>query len=140
MQEHFLFDDGDPRRRGKGCDALHFSDTRLKFKFKWKWPADYKWMAGERYEKKKSRTPCQISEAVLKDGWKLEAVFWYTNYEAVVNRYGNQVCSYGNFDGKELEELTKKGKVLLTRLDAQLKAEELFEQLGHDILKQCSKD
>ena len=97
-------------QRGKGYDALCRQDPRLKF--------DWKWMD---HSARGEGVPCQISEAKLKDGWKLRAIFWHTQYEASVERYGETVT---NFE-----------KGLLTRLDAQLKSEELFYQMGLNIIQ-----
>ena len=117
MQDHFLFNDSDQKQRGNGCDALCADDPRLKFK----------WMWTEGRQGK--RTPRQVSEAVLENGWSLKAIFWQFGYEARVERYGDSIESFMDRWGT--------GPRLVTRLDAQLKAEELFEQIGHDILAQC---
>jgi len=53
-------------------------------------------------------------------------------YEARVSKNGEHISSYM----LEPDEATKKDLALLTRLDAQLMAEKLFEELGRDIIKQ----
>lgn len=117
MQDHFLFDDDDPKQRGKGCDALCRQDPRLKF--------DWKWMD---HSARGKGVPCQISEAKLRDGWTLRAIFWHTQYEASVERHRETVANFETHFDYEPE------KRLLTRLDAQLKSEELFHQTGLNIL------
>ena len=126
MQDHFLFDDDDPKQRGKGCDALCANDPRLKFK--WVWPQSFRWLGGDQYAKKPDKIPQpgQLSETALENGWCLRAVFWHSDYEAEVERHGNNVESYHVGHDKA----TKGRPALLTRLDAQLKAEELFMELG----------
>ncbi len=108
---------------GKGCDRICSKNKRLKFRWKW----DYHWA------KDKDRKPCQLSSAVLQNGWRLEAIEWFDFYEASVSRYDNGVANYR----VDAEEATPDRPVLVTRLDAQLKAEELFEQIGKDIIGQC---
>ncbi len=134
MQDHFLFDDEDPEQRGEGCDALCPKDKRLKFK--WMWTKDCCNSGGPSRHTKagQKRPPGQCSEAALKNGWKLEATFRHTDYDADVELYGEGVAGYhvNHADG------TKKKPPLLTRLDAQLKAEQLFEELGQDIMRQCN--
>ena len=129
MQEHFLFDDDDPKQRGYGCDALRPKDERLKFKWQW---IQQRRLCGR---KGKDRKPCQCSEAVLKDGWVLETTFWHTEYEAEVNRHGERVVSYCI----RHDEVTKAEPALITRIDAQLKAEQLFEEIGINILEQIDR-
>jgi len=137
MQEGFLFDCEDDKQCGIGCDALYPKDKRLKFK--WKWPLGYKWLGGEKHSKKETIIMGGKSEADLKNGWSLEVQFWHLDYEATVERYGNTVASFGCFCSREdVEKAKKKGIALLTRLDAQIKAEELFESLGIDIINQCN--
>lgn len=135
MQDHFLFDDNDSKQRGKDCDALCSEDKRLKFK--WLWTEDCYRSGGPSAETAAGlkRSPGQCSEAILKNGWRLEVTFWHTDYDAEVGRYGRVVESYHI----HYDEGTKKEPVLITRLNAQLKAEQLFEGLGQDILRQCRK-
>ncbi len=135
MQDHFLFDDGDPKQRGKGCDVLCRDDKRLKFK--WMWNRDCENSGGPDSNTKagQKRSPGQCSEAILENGWSLEATFWHTEYAANVERSRRPIASYCvNYDSG-----TKGKPPLLTRLDAQLKAEQLFEELGKDILEQCKR-
>ncbi len=128
MQDHFLFDDSDPKQRGHGCDSLSSKDKRLKFK--WQWIHRNRLSGVGKSDKR--RLPCQCSEAVLKNGWLLEATFWHCDYEAEIQYYGNMVLSYHI----RYDEKIKGEPPLFTRLDAQLKAEQLFEELGLDILDQ----
>jgi len=133
MQDHFLFDDNDPKQRGKSCDALCPEDKMLKFKWRWITEKELSWYPNDPRNKSKKRRPCQCSEAILENGWRLEATFWHTDYATDVERYGNTVINYH----RNYDEGTKENPPLLTRLDAQLKAEQLFEELGKDILRQC---
>lgn len=130
MQEHFLFDDEDPKQVGKGCDSLRRSDKRLRFN--WNWPLRYKWAGGETHAKTKTRFAGGESSVELKNGWRLCVGFHYSEYSVEIERYGEQVDEYHvRYDCK-----SKKNKPLFTRLDAQLKAEELFGDLGADIMRQ----
>ena len=133
MQEHFLFDDDDKRQVGKTCDALRAEDKRLKFK--WMWTKDCKRSMGPDSNTKagQKRSPGQCSEAILENGWSLEATFWHTEYAANVELHRRPFASYH----VDYDKGTKENLSLLTRLDAQLKAEQLFEELGKDILNQC---
>jgi hypothetical protein len=136
MQDDFLFDDENEKQRGFGVDNLCDDDPRLRFK--WEWPSTFKHISGKKYESKQSKKPQQVSKAKLQNGWELEAIFWHLDYEARVNRYGESVDHFGCFASrKEVGKMKKRGLALLTRLDAQLKAEELFKELERDILKQC---
>lgn len=149
MQEHFLFDDEDPKQRGRGCDALQAEDAHLKFHWRWPLRTSERLSSSRKIVKRiengthifgrqylQERAPCQISEAVLENGWCLETVFWHFDYEARVERYGEKVASYHIVHWRDERE---NPLALLTRLDAQLKAEELFEQLDRDILDQLPK-
>ncbi len=125
-------------QRGKGCDALCPKDERLKFKWRWIPEERLSWVRGDLRNKSKKRRPCQCSEAVLKNGWIVRVSYWYNHYEAIVERSTGEampvvVESYGDM-GKA------KNKLLCTRLDAQLKAEQMFEELGRDILIQATGD
>lgn len=127
-----LFEKG---QRGKGCDALILKDKRLRFKWRWITESRLSWYPNDPRNKSKKRRPCQCSEAVLKNGWILEVTYWYDYYQAEVRRRTAEatpvvVESYGNMG-------RAKNKLLLTRLDAQLKAEQLFEKLGIDISTQA---
>ncbi len=121
MQDGFLFDSDDPKQRGVGCDSLCADDKRLKFKWAWN-PFHGKGI------------PCQCSDAELENGWSFQAVFWHKRYEARVKRYGHHV---GTYDIRS-DESTPESPTLLTRIDAQLKAEELFKKIGEDIVRQCN--
>ena len=76
---------------------------------------------------------CCICGAELENGWSLQTVFWHTCYEARVECDGDQVVSYNI----GVDESTEERPALLTRIDAQLKAEELFEELARDLIRQC---
>lgn len=134
MQDHFLFNDSDPKQRGQGCDALCTDNPSLKFRWRWTAWRNYRYVIIDGKKKRiENRAPSQISEARLKDGWILRAVFWHSCYGTEVNRYDERVAHYNI----EWNQGTKENPPLLTRLNAQLKAEELFEELGKDILDQC---
>ncbi len=123
MQDDFLFDDDDPKQRGVGCDALCADDKRLKFKWTW-----------HPFGRGKGKVePGQCSIANLENGWNLEATFWHTNYSVSVDMGSDPVETYR----ADINDRFAEGPVLVTRLDAQLKAEELFVNLGKDIVRQC---
>ncbi|MEK0337681.1 MAG: hypothetical protein QQN41_09650, partial [Nitrosopumilus sp.] len=69
-------------------------DKRLKFK--WQWIRQGRLSRSRRDPRRGSykRKPCQCSEAVLKNGWTLEAVFWHCDYGANVDYYENTTKSY----------------------------------------------
>lgn len=121
MQDGFLFNDDDPKQRGVGCDALCPDDKRLKFKWTWN-----PFLGKDK--------PSQVSEVKLENNWELEVTFWHKYYEACVNCRGELIKTYR----VEIDDEFFKGWIpLLTRLDAQLKAEEMFIELGEDIVRQC---
>ncbi len=133
MQDDFLFDGDDKRQVGKTCDALRAKDKHLKFK--WMWTKDCENSGGPDKNTKEGqkRSPSQCSEAILENGWSLEATFWHTEYAANVERHRRPLSSYR----VDYDSGTREKPPLLTRLDAQLKAEQLFEDLGKDIIRQC---
>ena len=67
------------------------------------------------------RLPGQISEADLGDGFLLEAVYWHTNYEARMTRYGESMTSHT--PGRDWTD--DGGEPLVTRVAAQARAERL---------------
>lgn len=118
MQDDFLFDSADPKERGVGCDAICSDDKRLKYKWEWH-----------------GNSPCQLTVAKLGRNWELRTVFWHTDYEARVEFGDEFIKRYHGVVGDEFSDR----EVLVTRLDAQLKAEQLFGELVKeltDILKQ----
>lgn len=144
MRSQWLFDDDNAKERGVGCDAICNKNPQLIFKWKWtitrgryaKSRKLVKYVVNGNHIFQRRRiivhVPCQTSHAKLKNGWTLKALFWHTMYEARVSKNGEHISSYM----LEPDEATKKDLALLTRLDAQLMAEKLFEELGRDIIKQ----
>lgn len=112
MQDNFLFDSADPKERGVGCDAICSDDKQLKYKWEWY-----------------GNSPCQLTSAKLGCDWELQTIFWHTDYEAEVN-FGDKTIKryYGRFNDEFSD-----GEVLVTRLDAQLKAEQLFGELVKEL-------
>jgi hypothetical protein len=109
MQEHFLFDSDDAKQRGKGCDKLGSKKDGLSLRWSWK-----------KYPKAKNR-PNQCCYAELGKGWSLEVIFWHSNYEAQVRHVGEHIRSFRKDRGD-----TYPGTILVTRLQAQFKAESLL--------------
>ncbi len=109
MRDGFLFDDGDKKQRGKGCDRLGTKRDGLKLKWQW---------SGRTGRK---RLPCQTCVADVGE-FCLEAIFWHTDYEAMLSFVAHRLVSH---HGKSFGD-SYRGEVLVTRLQAQLKAEELF--------------
>ena len=133
MQDDALFNGSDPKQRGHGCDELCPKDKRLKFKWRWIEEGRLTWFTGDPRNESKKRRPGQVSEAILQDDWVLQAVFWHTEYEAEVRRDNETVYSYHVSPGEETHGNTP----LFSRIDAQIKAEELFEEMAKGILRQC---
>ncbi|MCH7759847.1 hypothetical protein IIA15_00375 [candidate division TA06 bacterium] len=116
----FLFDDTKSSQRGKGCDRLGSKEDGLKWDWKW----------GTKEEGRK--TPGQICSAYLPFPIKfkvgkgsvenckffLRVVFWHTEYEASLEMGDHGLLSYTSSDEKSAR--------LITRVDAQRKAEELL--------------
>ena len=121
MQDHFLFDDADPKQRGKGCDKLGSSDDGLQFKWRWVQVRMCSWAPSDPRQRSNARRPCQTCEAgtvritgLPSEGrFELKAIFWHTEYEAVVTWNGEYIVRQRGF---------------LARLDAQRRAEELLEE------------
>ncbi len=121
MQDRFLFDDGDPKQRGAGCDRLGTKKDGLALRWIWGRVCDRSWPRGSKELKDTRRTPGQSCYASLGKGWELSAIFWHTDYEAVVRHYDNRITSWNKSVGDDYV-----GEVLVTRLAAQLKAEQLL--------------
>ena len=117
MQDNFLFDDADPKQCGHGVDALRQKGDKLK--------AHWQWTRGRGARMPDTNRRCigQTSEAEIGEGIVLRAVFWHTYYEAEVYWFNNDVASYAI----DLKDDTGK-LMLLTRVDAQRKAEKLARQ------------
>lgn len=117
MQDGFLFDDNDPKQRGHGVDALRENDDGLK--------ADWKWTRGRGAGMPDTNRRCigQTSEAEVGENIVLCVVFWHSYYEAEVYWYDNCVIDY-DIDPRDGDN----SSALLTRIDAQRKAEELTRQ------------
>lgn len=117
MRDDFLFDDADSKQRGIGCDRKGGKKDGLALRWTW-----------EKYGKKGE--PSQTCYASLGEGWLLVAIFWHTNYEAGVEYYGNHIINYS----KDIHDDSYKGEVIVTRVEAQLKAEQLvldvWKELG----------
>lgn len=116
MQDHFLFDDNDARQRGKGCDKLGHRGDGLALIWTW-----------ERYGKKGK--PSQTCYAEIGKGWCLKVIFWHTNYEARVEHVDSGIRNYNVDVGDD----KRRGKILVTRLQAQLKAEELVIEVWKEL-------
>ncbi len=115
MQDHFLFDDCDPKQRGKNCDRMGTKKDGLKLNWLW---------GSHRYEKKAG----QICRAKMGEGFVLQAIFWHTNYEALVSWYGDTIVNWS----KDYHD-DYGGEVLVTRLQAQLMAEKLVVDFYNDL-------
>ena len=124
MQDEFLFDDNDSKQRGHGVDVLRQKDDGLK--------ADWKWTRGHGAKMPETNRRCvgQTSEAEVGENITLEAIFWHTYYEATVFWVDNVIASYGGYDEKPL---------ILTRIAAQRKAEELARQFIKEFLQELGK-
>jgi hypothetical protein len=121
MQDGFLFDDRDSKQRGYGVDALHQDDDGLK--------AHWQWTRGRGAGMSKTNRRCvgQVSEAEVGDKILLRVIFWHRYYE--IEMYWVDACieSYcvDPSDGS-------KEKALLTRVDAQRKAERMTRAFVKD--------
>ena len=121
MQDGFLFNDEDPKKRGKGCDTLGTKKDGLKLSWNW---GMYK----------KENKPGQVCFAKL-GHFCLEAVFWHTDYEAQINYVSDMLVSYQKRKSDTCNPPTKKEPILVTRLQAQLKAEQLLINFFNDAKK-----
>jgi len=114
MQDHFLFDDADPKQRGKGCDRLGTKkDDHLAVKWTWD-------------KNGKKGKPRQCCYAALGKGWALEVIFWHSCYEAGVTFCGDSMITHNIDRGG-------RGVILVTRVQAQLKAEQLLLDLWDEL-------
>jgi len=125
MQDGFLFDDNDPKKVGRGIDALRKDGDKLKAK--WKWTRG----RGAMMPHTERRCAGQVSEAEIGEHIVLEAVFWHTRYEARVSWLENEVIYYDIDPEDHPNEMA-----LLTRVDAQRKA----EKLGREFIKAFTKE
>ena len=114
MQDHFLFDDDDYKQRGIGCDKLGTKKDGLKFKWSW--------------ERKGKGKPNQCCYAEVTRLWGLEVIFWHCEYEAGVRHCDDMIVHWH----KHYDD-TYPGKVLVSRLQAQLKAEQLMLEICSEI-------
>jgi len=117
MQDHFLFDDDDAKQRGRGCDRLGTKKDGCALRWTW-----------DKYGKKRIGKPNQCCYAEVGKGWQLEVTFWHTMYEAEVRQTGEHVKSFR----KEIGD-RHPGAILVTRLQAQLKAESLLLDVWNDL-------
>lgn len=120
MQDGFLFDDNDPRQRGKGVDRKGTKKDGLKLKWSWTRVCERSWFPGSKELKDNRRTPGQVCFAEYGD-FLCKVIFWHTHYEARIEHCGELLLYHDKDTGD-----SKKGEVLVTRLQAQLKAEQLL--------------
>lgn len=120
MQDHFLFDSDDPKQRGKGCDRLGSKKDGLALRWYWGRVCDRSWSRGDKNLEDKRRTPGQCCYAELGKGWSLVVTYWHSNYEAATRYNGDDVRNFNKDRGDKYP-----GAMLVTRLQAQLKAEQL---------------
>ena len=127
MQEGFLFDDNDPKQLGHGVDVLHQNGDGLK--------ADWKWTRGRGAGMPDTNRRCvgQTSEAEIGGNILLQAIFWHSYYEAEVYWINNEIASYA-IDPRDNDDRPP----LLTRVDAQRKAEELARQFVKDFSQELT--
>ncbi len=127
MQDGFLFDDDDPKQIGHGIDALHQNGDGLKM--------DWKWTRGRGAQMPETNRRCvgQTSEAEVGDNILLRAIFWHSYYEAEVYWINNEIASYAVSPRDDDGELP-----LLTRVDAQRKAEKLARQFVKDFSRELT--
>lgn len=113
MQDSFLFDSDDPKQIGHGVDILRQDGDGLK--------ADWKWTRGRGARMPATNKRCvgQISEAQVSENIQLEAVFWHNYYEARVIWGNDTIATYAD---------DEEGQPLLTRIEAQRKAENLARE------------
>lgn len=137
MRDDFLFNDSDLRQRGKGCDRKGTKKDGLRLKWQWTRVCERSWPAGSKERKDKRRTPGQVCFAKI-GRFTVEAIFWHTEYEALLGylNYGRETLRTYK---KRAED--KDGEVLVTRLQAQLKAEQLlvefYKELGTAVAVVC---
>lgn len=117
-----MSNDGIIITKGKGIDRLGTKKDGLKLKWKWNRVCDRSWPPSAPERKDKRRTPGQGCFADAGD-FRYEVTAWHTHYEARV-RYRCGILI--RFD-KDINDTTKwEGEVLLERVQAQLKAENLL--------------
>lgn len=124
----YLFDDDDPKARGKGVDRKGTKKDGLKWTWHWVRQCDLSWHIGDPKLKDKRRLPCQSCYADLPrisgvpGGAQihLHVSYFYDYYDAAVSVNGDQILS----------DQTAK-----TRLDAQLKAENLIRLFCSEALR-----
>ena len=124
QQESFLFDSDDPKQTGKGVDKLRRPQDCLK--------ADWKWCRGKGARMPHTNRRCvgQVSETRIGKNGEilLEAIFWHTHYEARVTWLSEHLINYD-----------EKTSPLLTRIDAQKKAEHLARKFCQNYTKMLNE-
>ena len=117
--------------KGKGIDRLGTKKDGLKFIWKWIRRCELSGVDA----KDKRRLPCQVCFAEAGD-FEYEVILWHTHYEARVIYKGATLIRFN----KEIDDTTEwKGEVLLERLQAQLKAEQLLVEYYKMIGKHLTK-
>lgn len=116
---------------GKGEDRLGTAKDGLKAPWRWsrrpsRTSDDAPWR----------RRIGQCCEAILGDTLEdgdvmLQVTFWHTHYEAVLEINGEHITEYGPWPDDEIDAMY--GKPLLTRLDAQKKAEKLGRKFTKEL-------
>lgn len=117
MQDHFLFDSDKKKLRGIGCDTM--GDEKNGLALHWTW---------DKYSKKGKPSQCCYAE--VGEGWRVSVIFWHSNYEARVEHVGDQILNYSKDVGDDYE-----GDILVTRIQAQLKAEQLVIDIWQELEK-----
>ena len=117
MQDGFIFDGDDPKQRGHGVDSLRQEGDKLK--------ANWQWTRGRGARMPDTNRCCvgQTSEAEIGENILLKAIFWHSYYEARVSWCDDSVISY-DVSPRDNDDRSP----LLTRVDAQRKAEKLARQ------------
>jgi len=117
-----MSDEGIVTTKGKGVDRLGTKKDGLKLKWKWSRVCDLSWPRCDPRREDKRRLPCQCCFAEAGD-FRYEVDAWHMNYGAEVKYKGETLI---RFD-KDIDDTTEYcGEVLLERLQAQLKAENLI--------------
>lgn len=127
-QNAFLFDDDDKSQRGKGCDRLGTKKDGLNWKWKW---GTCEESTGIPSQSCTAYLPFPIKVKVGKGGiisckFSLKVIFWHTEYEASLDMGDHNLLSYTS------DEVAAR---LITRIDAQRKAEELMNIFYKGVMK-----
>ena len=122
MQDHFLFNSEDREQCGVGCDRLGRMKDGLKYMWTWSDGLVGIKSAGQCCEvvlpRPKAYPVGKRTLTVLPSA--LSVVFWHDEYEASVKTNGRSLMSYVVNNKEESGQL-------VTRLEAQFKAEELLQ-------------